>query len=484
MAEAIASRPATRGPTAPAGRLRGFQSGAREMDDTPVRIEGKLPDWLRGGLLLNGPALWDLPGGGYAHWFDGHAMLHRVSLGGAGARYRSRMLQTQDLRASTELGSPALGGFGTPDPEGFLARMRHFGKPKMTDNGAVVMSRIGSDWVAQTETPLMTQFDPVTLATIGPVAFTDTEKIHLMSAHGITLPSGVYWNVGIELGPKCLYKVFCIAPGSRRRDVVARIPVGKPGYLHAFAMTPTYAIVWEPALRAQPLSFIFTGRAYKDHFRWEPQGASRIHAVKLSSGAVQTWDVPPMMCFHAVQAFDTADGITLDLCQPESPAIFDALMLEPLRAGRRVDIPHRMLRYALQHGATHATPQTLAEGVELPMVHPAAWTQRSAQFAAAASFDPEGVAPFFDNTAKIDLATGAVLARWRRQPAAVQLEPLFVGRPGAQTDDDGVLLVPTLADEDSGTVVAVLDPATFEALALLRLPQVVPFGFHAAWHPD
>jgi beta,beta-carotene 9',10'-dioxygenase len=43
--------------------------------------------------------------------------------------------------------------------------------------------------------------------------------------------------------------------------------------------------------------------------------------------------------------------------------------------------------------------------------------------------------------------------------------------------------VPTLADGDSGTVVAVLDPQRMEPIATLHLPQVVPFGFHAAWAP-
>jgi len=43
--------------------------------------------------------------------------------------------------------------------------------------------------------------------------------------------------------------------------------------------------------------------------------------------------------------------------------------------------------------------------------------------------------------------------------------------------------VPTLTDGDTGTVVAVLDPARMECIAELQLPQVVPFGFHAAWDP-
>jgi len=55
--------------------------------------------------------------------------------------------------------------------------------------------------------------------------------------------------------------------------------------------------------------------------------------------------------------------------------------------------------------------------------------------------------------------------------------------PGGVDDDDGVLLVPTLADTDETTVIGVVDARSMECLAQLRTPQIVPFGFHAAFKP-
>lgn len=462
-----------------AGRLRGLQTGAREIDDAPVDIRGDLPPWLRGTLLLNGPALWELPQGGYRHWFDGHAMLHRIGLGAGPANYRSRFLQTRDYQASVAAGKPALPGFGTPDPLNFWQRLRNTGKPRMTDNGAVVMARMGDRWVAQTETPLVTRFDPGTLESQGRLQWDDREVIHLMSAHSITQADGTYWNVGVEMGPKCAYKVFRVRPGQTRREVIARIPVGKPGYLHGFAMTPGHVIVWEPALRAQPLKFIFTGNSYMDNFRWEPAGGSRIHAVSLADGSVRTWAIPPMMGFHAVQAFEEGDDLVLDLCT-SGHEIFGALMLDRLRAGRPVDVPHSILRYRMRPGAAETTPQQVGEAADLPMVHGAYWARQRARYAWCAGFDPAHRAPMFDRTLKLDLDGADVAGTWQRGNA-IQLEPLFVERPGSTEEEDGVLLVPTLADDDAGTVVAVVEPGPMRCVAELRLPQVVPFGFHAAW---
>ncbi|HRO60087.1 MAG TPA: carotenoid oxygenase family protein, partial [Burkholderiaceae bacterium] len=86
---------------------------------------------------------------------------------------------------------------------------------------------------------------------------------------------------------------------------------------------------------------------------------------------------------------------------------------------------------------------------------------------------------FNDRTHRIDLENGAV-STWQR-PDAVQLEPLFVPRPDGGADDDGVLLVPTLSGSDETTVIAVLDARSMDCLAELRTPQIVPFGFHAAF---
>jgi carotenoid cleavage dioxygenase-like enzyme len=463
------------------GRLRGLQSGAREIDHADVEVRGALPEWLRGNLLLNGPALWDFPGGSYRHWFDGQAMLHRIRLGDGQASYRSRYLQSEDYKASVAAGKPAFGGFGSPDPEGLWHRMRHFGKPRMTDNGAVVMGRIGTQWVAQTETPLLTRFDPDTLETLGRFDYDDTEAVDISSAHSITDADGTYWNVGVELGPKCTYRLFRILAGSRRREVVGRWSVPKAGYLHGFAMTPRHAIVWDTALKAQPLKFLFTGNAYIDNFTWNGAAGSRIHAVSLADGSVRSWPVPALMAFHAIQAFEAESGeLVLDLCT-SGPDIIAALRLEALRAGRPVGVSHAALRYHLPADGGQVRVEPIGTGFELPMVHGAFWGRRRARLAWGVGFDPAGAAPLFDRTVKIDLdAQGRVAASWQR-PDAVQMEPLYVDRPGSMDEEDGVLLVPTLADADPATVVGVIDPRTMQALATLHLPQVVPFGFHAAW---
>jgi beta,beta-carotene 9',10'-dioxygenase len=465
---------------AQAGRLRGFSSGAREMGETAVQVEGELPAWLHGTLLLNGPALWDLPLGRYQHWFDGLAMLHAVRLGEDGASYGSRFLRSADYLESMAAQRPAKSGFGTRDRPGLWRRIRGIFSPDVTDNASVVMSRIGEQWVATTESPRMIGFDPQSLETTGELQFDDKVRLHLMAAHGCTDATGTYWNVGVELGPQAKYKLFRIRPGSRRREVVGGFTTKEAGYLHGFAMTPRHAVVWEPALRAQSLRFVFTGNAYMRNFEWKPEGGSMLRTISLEDGRVSSWTIPPMMCFHAVQAYESEGDVVLELAVFDDASVLEELMLEPLRKGQPLRGLPKLARYRLRPGASSAQPEFFGGDLELPQVNPMRWGAGRATKAWGVGAGGSGSSALFDRATRIDLATGDV-SHWQR-PNAIQLEPLFVARPGASGEEDGVLLVPTLADDDAGTVVAVLDPAAMKCLATLRLPQVVPFGFHAAWN--
>lgn len=459
------------------GRLRGLESGAREIDDAEMRVEGQLPAWLEGRLLLNGPALWNLPRGGYEHWFDGLAMLHRVQIRAGRARYRSRFAQSEDYVRSVAAGKPAFGAFDTRNPMGFFRRMLNLKNPPVTDNPSVVMSRIGERWVANTETPHLTGFDPGTLATTGRVTFDDDVQMQLMSAHGRTDERGDYWNVGIHLGPKCTYKLLRIRAGSTKREVIGSIEVRKAGYTHGFAMTPTHAVIWETALRAMPLSFLFTGRAYIRNFRWEPASGSRLHAISLADGLVRSWDIAPMLGFHAIQAWHDGEDIVLEMPVFDDARVVEDLRLDCLRQGQAPSVP-RLLRYRMKPGRKDAEAEAFGAGLELPQVHPQRDGKARASITWGAGTDAAQPA-LFDRTVRLDLRSGD----WREwcRGDAVQLEPLFVPRPGSEVEDDGVLLVPTLADGDAATQIGVVDARSMQCMATLQAPQVVPFGFHAAW---
>lgn len=474
--------PPARSTGAHVGRRRGFATQTEATAPLDAVVRGHVPSWLRGSLLLNGPAIWDLPRARYAHWFDGLALLHRLHFGAGGVRYHSRFLDSEDARLSRARGRPELGGYDTPVAGGLLSRILHVFNPRRTDNGAVVLSHCDGQWLAHTESDRVLRIDATTLATQGELRWADPLKLPLMAAHPCTDLAGRWWNVGVAFGRRCEY-VLVQADRRGVREVKARIPTERPGYLHAFALSARHAVIWECAWRAHPLRFLFAGESYARHFDWMPEKGSRLHAVDLADGRVRSWDLPPMFAFHGVQAFEQGQDIVLDLCLDAGPVVED-LSIARLRAGVPAEAPRAQhTRFVLSPGVTEARQEPLPGRFELPQVHgKRALAGPVSHVWGAGAGEPAQGSVFFDRTIKFDHLRGSLIER--RYEHAVALEPLFVPRPQALAEDDGVLLVNTLADEDPGSVIRVLDASTLDELAAVLLPVVVPFGFHGAWAAD
>ncbi|MBE0550506.1 MAG: carotenoid oxygenase family protein [Rubrivivax sp.] len=231
-------------------------------------------------------------------------------------------------------------------------------------------------------------------------------RLHLMAAHGCTLADGSYLNVGNRLGRSCEQKLFRQAPGATEAVLVASVTMARAGCTHAFALAPGHAILCECALRAKVLSLRFGAAAYKDNFAWDPAAGSRLHAVPLNGGAVRSWDIPPMMAFHATQAWSDGDALMLERAIYADAAVFDELTLERRRQGLPTRTVPKLVRYPLRPG------------------------QRRARVCWGASGFENG--EFFDCILRVDLgsgAAGAVLRLPRRVHAGVGADLAFDAQP-------------------------------------------------------
>ena len=99
------------------GYAQGFRSLTDEVRLPDVPVEGRIPGWLRGSLLRNGPALFEIGEQKLNHWFDGLAMLHSFSFSGGRVAYANRFLRSSAYTAWKREGVMKYSEFGT-DPIG------------------------------------------------------------------------------------------------------------------------------------------------------------------------------------------------------------------------------------------------------------------------------------------------------------------------------------------------------------------------------
>ncbi len=90
-------------------------------------------------------------------------------------------------------------------------------------------------------------------------------------------------------------------------------------------------------------------------------------------------------------------------------------------------------------------------------------------------------AALFSGLAKTDWQTGRVL-RWQPKGGeSCPCEPVFIQRPGAETEDDGVVLTIVISRTGTHSVLIALDGVTLEEIARATMPQVYAIAPHGSF---
>jgi beta,beta-carotene 9',10'-dioxygenase len=460
---------------APSDQRLGFQTQDAEIAATDLALSGTLPAWLAGTLVRVTPALLDPGGVPVRHWFDGLAMLHGFTIGDGGVRYASRFLESKAYRDVRATGSSGALGFATDPCRSLFGRVGALFDSQMTDNCNVNVIRLGERWIAMTETPLAIEFDADTLATLGNADWADTRTQGTAHPH-YDFATREAISYGVHFGARSSYRVYATAAGSHERRELARVPVREPSYMHSFGLTDRHVILIESPLVVNPLKLAVGNRPFIENYAWKPERGSHFLVIDRASGTLRARvAADPFFSFHEVNAFEDGDEVVVDLVAYDDAAVIDALYLDKLRAGGRVDGIGTLRRYRLPlDGGSARVEQLSDEQVELPRI---AYRTRNGQpyryvYAAGGTEHAE----FLDEVVKIDVGDGSLL-RWHTA-GCYPGEPVFVAAPGGEREDDGVLLSVVLDTASASSFLLVLDAQDLSEIARADAPQRVPFGFH------
>lgn len=467
-ADALARRPA------PDWRL-GFRSLRREVRIGSLPVDGRLPPWLGGTLVRNGPALFEQGDARFRHWFDGLAMLHAFSFRAGRVGYANRFLRSSQHAAVTTEGRIRYSEFATDPCRAIFNGAAAMFVPAPVPNANVHVDRLRRRFVALTEIPLPVQFDPVTLRTLGvrgqaPLAVTGTAHPHADP------PRGERYAFTTRLAPPSGYDVLVSERGSPDR-ILATIPEGQPGYMHSFALTARHAILAEFPFRLDPLETALHWKPIIENFAWHAGQPARFHVVDRGTGRVRTLETEPYFAFHHVNAFEAGGRLWLDVCAYPDPGIIRSLYLDKLR-GPAHRVPQAELRrYELDLGTGRVRHRRLSDvPIELPRINYERVNARAYRYAYGTGLRDPGRSGFIDQIVKVDVETGA--ARTWREAGTFPGEPVFVAAPGARREDDGAVLSVVLDARAGRSFLLVLDARSFREVARARVPHHIPYGFH------
>ena len=450
----------------------GFESLRREVTLPRLEVDGRLPDWLSGTLVRNGPAQFEVGERSFEHWFDGLAMLHAFSFARGRVSYRNRFLRSSAYEAARREGTIRYSEFATDPCRAIFNGAQSMFAIAPKPNANVNVAQIARRFVALTEIPMPVRFDPQLLRTLGvsgevPFAQLGTAHPHRTRSERITYE--------VKLLPPAEYHVR--AQRGRRVRTVAQIPVEQPAYMHSFGLTDRYVVLGESPFAVDPLKLATDWEPFIRNYRWTPSRGARFIVVDRRSGRSQTFETDPFFTFHHVNAFEKGNRICVDLIGYDDADLIDALYLERLRGpGRAADVGE-LRRYEIDLGRRRVRRRELVEpALELPRLNYARANGGEYRYVYGTGLRNARTSGFIDQLVKADVRSGE--ARIWRERGCFPGEAVFVPSPRARREDDGVALSVVLDTRRRRSFLLVLDARSFTEVARAEVPHHIPFGFH------
>jgi carotenoid cleavage dioxygenase-like enzyme len=435
-----------------------FAPVQEEVTAADLPVTGTIPEELAGRYLRNGPNPIDAPDPTSYHWFTGTGMVHGIRLrDGRAEWYRNRWVRSPEV-------AEALGEAPRPSP--YREDTRVFAA------NTNVIGHAGRTFaIVEAGAPPIELTDD--LDTIGPTDFGGTLE-HPFSAHpkrdpvtGELFVVAYYWAWGERL------RYMIVAADGRVRHAVD-VPVPGMPMVHDTAITQTYALLFDLPCTFD-LDAAMSGATLP--YRWNPDYGARVGLIPREGGAadVRWFEVEPCYVFHPLNAYDTPDGkVVVDLVR--WPEMFHHDLLGPTEGPTRLD------RWTIDPAAGKVLEETLDDHSQEFPRHDERLLGRPYRYGYGASV----VAPFDHGTGlKHDVAAGTV-EEHDYGPGRATGELVFVPRSPDAAEDDGWILslVHDAATDRSDLVILHAQDFTGDPVAVVHLPQRVPFGFHGNWVPD
>lgn len=515
-----------------------FLSAEKETS-TPVEatITGTVPDWLEGSLFRNGPALFEIGEDKYNHLFDGMAMVHKYSIKDGKVMYSDRYIRSDSYEKNMAKNRIVCTEFGTvahPDPcKSLYDRFFSYFQPptkESTDNTVVHVFPSGDHIFAATETNFLRRLDPSNLETLGgKVDIKDKVSVNNATAHPHLDNDGTMHNLGNIYQGKPHYAIIRMTPPKPGTDdlcdtaeVVAKIPAQwpmYPGYHHSFAMTENYYILIESPLVINVMKIMTSNllsRPFAQAMDFYGNYPTHFHIIDKKTGekvhADYSISTDTFIVFHQSNAYEEDGNIVLDTCSFTQSAPYDTVRLDRLQSPgveerlakdekptlRRYVLPLCDLNKAeideevakVSHSEASSkktgantvwcTHEQLTEmHMEFPQINYKNYNMKKYGHCYGLGY----LSTLGDCLVKVDVE--AKTHKVWLEEGAYPGEPIFVARPGATEEDDGVVLSVLLeTGPDRHANLLILDAKDFTEIARARINVKIPRDFHGSFCPQ
>ncbi|MEC4986303.1 MAG: carotenoid oxygenase family protein [Oscillatoria sp. PMC 1068.18] len=436
-----------------------------------LEVVGQIPQELSGWYIRNGPNP-QFPQKSPYHWFDGDGMLHSLKIANQKASYRNRYIRTLAFEKEREAGQALWTGLlSLPQKD------NPYGWGKNSANTSLVYHH--GKLLALWEGGLPHQIDPYSLKTLGEYDF-EHRLTSAFTAHPKIDPltgEMMFFSYSLPSSPHLYYSIVS-SQGKLLRTVPIDLPIGV--MMHDFAITENYTIFMD-----LPLTFdaakMYQGKLPLgfDSSRPSRFGILPRHGDHTN---IRWFSADPCYVLHCVNAYEDGAEIVLTACRmPAINLLFFSEMGEQVREEKAV-----LYQWKFNLATGNVQEEMLSEMViDFPRLNEQ-YLGRRQRFAYAAKradkneFEKRRF--LFDGLIKYDFQNGEVQT-YSLGEQRYGGEAVFVPRSNESGEDEGWLLTLVYDEASESSELLILDASdlTKDAIAKIRIPFRIPFGFHGIW---
>jgi all-trans-8'-apo-beta-carotenal 15,15'-oxygenase len=459
---------------------RAFSLEPAEQQAIAVEVDGRLPAFLRGSCILNGPARFARAGLRYRHWLDGDGMVCAFRFSDEGVSLTNRFVRSTKFVQEEAAGRPIFRTFGTSFEGDALLRGVGLESPA---NVSVYPYR--GRLLAFGEQGLPWELDPITLETRGRFTFDgQLNEIAPFSAHPkIDHDTGELFNFGVSFAQdRPALNVFRFG-GDGRLVYRRRIALPYAASIHDFAVSGEHVVFYVTPLLLDVKAMLQDGATVMDALSWQPERGSQLIILSRQTGdLVSSIPIGHRYCLHLVNAFERDGRLHVDVVEYEKPLYPEYQIVPNLFTDTFRGHPVRFLVDPAACAILDRRDISYACSPDFPAHDLAATGHAYGEFWML-GIGKAGRAgrKFFDQLVRIDWETGG--ADVYQAPPGHYLggEPAFVPQPGEP--GSGVVICQSFDAEHTASSMVVFDAFDVASgpMATLRLPAPMPLLFHSAF---
>ena len=339
----------------------GYRTPTGDLSAKDIPVRGRFPTAVQGVLFRNGPAMHDLAGERYHHWFAGDGMVQRFALSENSLNHTGKYVRTSKYLAETQAQQRLFQAFGTPQ-----THLRPLTSTDSINVANISVLPVAGELLALWEGGSATRLDLQTLDTLGFKTWRNDLAGLPFSAHPKVDPDGTIWNFGVGSGQGMLILYQIGADGQLRR--AEAIPVPDVPMIHDFAVTDKHLVFLMPPLVIDRDRLASQG--FLDAHVWRPELGMRVLVIdKNDWSSRRNLELPSGFLFHLGNAWeDSAGVIRLDYVRSDDATVLFKSTREVMR-GRHIQAPDvRLTNVTLDLKRGVASQEILPIDAEFPRI--------------------------------------------------------------------------------------------------------------------